>query len=112
MFAHSYPNIQGFQGAPATAIDFLRQQYLTGNTSNGTATVFLTDDGTQDGQAMFSIVNHVTVTPSSSDPVWATVGPLSADHKSFSFTVLQSNGMGGIARAGAVAYTIAVFGQP
>lgn len=113
MFGPSYPYIQGFVSSPPASVNYLRERFISGTTTNGSATIYVTDDDTSAGEPLFATVNHINVTPkSSSDSVWAVVGPLSADRKSFTFTVLKTNGMGGIAGTGSVPYTVAVFGLP
>ncbi len=102
MFTNTYPTIQGFDGT--TAIQNLREQYLSGTTIVGSVTLYLTDNGATDGNPMFSAVHHVTVTPVSPSNLYGAVQSLSTDLKTLTFIIPGCTQ--------ATPYTVAVFGEP
>ena len=106
------PDIQGFNGT--NAIQYLKTQYQSGSVSNGTATVYLTDDTTATGTPMFSAVHHVSVTTYSTDAdTFTSVQSLSSDLKTLTFDVLQYTSIGGVVKiSGTLTYTVAAFGEP
>jgi hypothetical protein len=112
MFADSHPYVQGFNGT--TPIQYLRSQFLNGSVSNGSATVYLTDDLTQTGNPMFSAIHHVTVTTYlTTGDTWSASQSLSTDLKTFTFDVLENNAAGAVFKTtSAPTYTVAVFGEP
>ena len=102
MFGANNPTIQGFDGT--TAIENLRAQYLSGTTAGGNVTVYLTDNGEIDGNAMFTAIHHVTITPVSTANVFGVMQSLSTDLKTLVFAIP------GVTVS--TPYTIAVFGEP